>query len=219
MSQITVATVLRSHPWVNPRGKVSRFTAAHAEWLHKQIRQHWDGNLICLSDTQVPGVDVRPLKYSWPGWWAKAELFSADLQGDLLYLDIDTVVRGDLKPLAGVKNFTMLRDFYKPTGLGSGLMFLPESTRAELWGHWVKGPGKWMAECTTSAKWGDQGFITTVMGSKAQTWQGVMPGKVLSYKVHCRHRPPLKETSVVCFHGTPRPWQVGRSWVPPAPKS
>nr|WP_145924153.1 hypothetical protein [Halomonas elongata] len=40
----------------------------------------------------------QPLAHGWPGWWSKLELFRPH-GGDLLYLDLDTVVRGDLQPL------------------------------------------------------------------------------------------------------------------------
>lgn len=143
------------------------------------------------------------------------ELFRPEIEGDLLYIDLDTVVCGSLEPLAAVGKFTLLRDFYCHDRFGSGLMYLTEEIRAELWKAWTKRAPLWMRECTRTGHWGDQGFISHVVGSKADVWQGVLPGKAVSYKCDLKHREPDKDTSVVCFHGFPRPWQIKRKWIPP----
>ncbi|EFO2868674.1 hypothetical protein IH240_004512, partial [Escherichia coli] len=70
----------------------------HAQWLHRQIRGI---RSVCLTDAEhIEGVETAPLFYNWPGWWAKMELFNPDHpvigKEDLFYLDIDTVITGDL---------------------------------------------------------------------------------------------------------------------------
>ena len=179
---------------------------AHVQWLARQVP-----GLRCLSDVPVPGVDTLPLQYGWPGWWSKLELFRPDLAGDLLYLDLDTVVTGDLNPLEQVGTTTVLSDFYKPRLPASGLMFLAEADRAMVWQEWLRDPAGHMRRCRTREHWGDQGFLRDVL--PAQRWQDVLPGAVVSYKVHCQQTlPPAAQ--VVCFHGKPRPWSVRHNWIP-----
>lgn len=182
------------------------FTPAHVQWLARQVP-----GLTCLSDVEVPGVATLPLYYDWPGWWAKMELFRPDMRGDLLYLDLDTVVLGDLSVL-DVGATTVLRDFTRPHLMGSGLMYLVEMDRPLVWAKFVQDPGKHIAECVTQERWGDQGFLQGVL--VAQRWQDALPGRVVSYKEHCISRVP-SGARVVCFHGKPRPWEVKKAWIPP----
>ena len=215
MAEVTVATVLYSKRWSPPGRPPCDYTAQHAQWLHKQISQHWNGPAICLSDVDVPGVKTIPLIHHWPGWWSKMELMRPDIAGDILYLDLDTVVTGDLTMLASINTFTMLQDFYKKERFGSGLMYLPQSTRENIWARWCQQPVKWMQHYSVpGVRWGDQGFIQNEIEEKPQAWQTRLPGKVLSYKVHCKSRAPDVDARVVCFHGHPRPWEVQRSWIP-----
>lgn len=213
MSKVTVITVLRTQPFRTPHGRLSRFTSDHADWLHRQIAQHWQGDIACLSDRPVRGAKEIPLIRDWPGWWAKMELFRPDIKGDLLYMDLDTVIVGDLTPMASAGQFTMLRDFYRSGNLGSGLMYLPEADRAELWEAWNRQPEAEMGQHQTNQSLGDQGFIQSVRRKPVALWQDLLPGSVISYKVNQRRLPP-PGTRVVCFHGIPRPWQVFHPWVP-----
>ncbi|WP_348826653.1 hypothetical protein [Halomonas sp. RT37] len=181
----------------------------HVQWLARQVDM-----LQCLSDVPVPGVPHIPLQHDWPGWWAKLELFRPDLPGDLLYLDLDTVVLGDLGPLidaTGGKT-TMLSDFYKPDLPASGLMYIAQRDKAAVWNEWIRGPQHHMRRCRTPRRWGDQGFLASVL--RPQRWQDIAPGRVVSYKAHCRSGLPAT-ADVVCFHGTPRPWAAKADWIPP----
>lgn len=195
---LRVATVLRSG---------GEYTPTHVERLEAQIVT-WAPSLdlICLTDYAEAswlGNDIQ-LTRGYPGWWSKMELFRPDIEGDILYFDLDTTIVGPLDEFdRGV--VTLLRDFYRPGRLGSGLMFLPESARRAVWDKWIEKPEYYIA----NTRRGDQGFLETVWLDSALRWQDVLPGKVVSYKVDVRPAgasPP--GASVVCFHGKPRPWAV-----------
>lgn len=197
MAGVTRICVLRSG---------GEYKACHVQWLARQVP-----GLVCLSDVPVPGVDTLPLRHQWPGWWSKMELFSPELDGDLLFLDLDTVVLGDLAPLEAVTRSTMLADFYHPQRPASGLMYIEEADKDRVWREWMRAPATHMMRCRTPARWGDQGFLRGVL--PALRWQDVLPGAVISYKVHCRRGVP-PGARVVCFHGQPRPWAVRHNWIP-----
>lgn len=192
----TKVCVLRAGKEYQPR---------HAQWLAKQIP-----GLVCLSDVDVAGVETVPLEHDWPGWWSKLELFSGSIPGDLLFFDIDTVITGNLDDL-DVGETTMLSDFYKPHLPASGLMYIAEKDKAHVWREWMRSPVAHMQRCRTTQCWGDQGFLAGVLTPRR--WQDIVPGQVVSYKVHCRNGLP-PDASVVCFHGNPRPWAANQSWVP-----
>jgi hypothetical protein len=171
--------------------------------------------LVCLSDCVVPCERI-PLKYDWPGWWSKMELFRPDVPGSFLYIDLDTIPVGDMTAILSVTHLTMLRDFYHPERRASGVMYLPMFARRRVWDAWSSCPDEKMK---TYQMGGDQLFLASVLGDHAQTWQDVLPGQVVSYKEHvlCNRFPrgtDLKGTvpenaRLVCFHGKPRPRDVG----------
>lgn len=177
------------------------FQPWHVQWLAAQVP-----GLVCLSDQAVPGVPTLPLRTNWRGWWAKMEAFDVSLiAGDVLLMDLDTVV---LELPRTPQETTVLPDFYRPEWMGSGFMFLTEPDRVRCWERFNADPVRHMRECTTRARWGDQGFLRRVIGGAAR-WGD----EVRSYKVHCLEGVP-PGTKVVCFHGRPRPWDVRASWVP-----
>ena len=171
------------------------FRPEHAQRLARQVP-----GLVCLSDVPVPGVATRALQHGWPGWWSKMEAFAPELEGDVLLIDLDTLV---LRMPALPAVTTVLPDFYRPELMGSGFMYLTAADRARCWAEWIKDPGGHMRRCRTRQCWGDQGFLQPLIGAAAR-WGA----NVVSWKVHCKAGiPPGAE--VVCFHGRPRPWEIG----------
>ena len=193
------------------------FEPGHVETLARQIHSHLSGaKIICLADCEVACEPVS-LRHDWPGWWAKMELYAPWIEGDLLYVDLDTVITGDLADIAGRGKLTVLSDFYRPERMGSGLMYLPHDDRAAIWEAWIADPERHIAECTTPERWGDQGFLQDFWRERADRWQDVLPGQVVSYKVHVREPQTHRESGngsvpdnarVVAFHGKPRPWET-----------
>lgn len=163
-----------------------------------------------MSDVDVPGVPTIPLSHDWPGWWAKLELFRPDITDDLLFFDLDTVVFSVDGLNVGVT--TMLSDFYRPDRPASGLMYLKHSDKAAVWGAFIRDPDKNMAECSTPACWGDQGFISKHLNCKR--WQDLLPDTIYSYKKDIRGGRVPAGAKVVCFHGQPSPWKVKADWIP-----
>lgn len=137
---------------------------------------------------------------------AYERMFAPWIKGDFLFMDLDTSIVGDISDLLNCARSTVLRDFYQPSLIGSGLMFWKEEDRAQVWDAFIADPERHIKECTTRAKWGDQGFLQQ-FADKLQLWQD-NTSKVVSYKVHCQGGVP-HGASIVCFHGKPRPWNVG----------
>ncbi len=183
------------------------YDAEYVERLRDGVQANLSASFVCVSNVPVPCERIKS-EFNWPGWWSKMELFRPDIEGDMLYFDLDTVIVGDLKKIASVNNLTMLSDFFVPDRVASGMMFIPEAERAPIWREWVKDPEghikKW-------GGFGDQGFLGQFWGHAAR-WQDELPGKVLSYKAHILKGAPIDNASVVCFHGQPRPravnWKV-----------
>lgn len=207
-----VVTVLQTRALHALQHGSGEFTVAHVQALQKQVAR-WApfASFECFSDVDVPGVDCVKLAHNYPGWWAKMNLFAPSTKGDLLYMDLDTVIVGPLDDFENTTKLTMLRDFYRDgkkykEGLGSGLMFLPEAVRQQVWDDFIVNPQLAMM---MNRNGGDQKLLEMYWLNRAARWQDELPGQVVSYKVHCANGIP-PEARVICFHGKPRPWEVGQ---------
>lgn len=210
------------------------FTIKHAQWLHKQLKGY---DSVCLTDApKIEGVNTAPLLYDWPGWWAKLELFNPlhPVIGseDILYIDIDSVIVGDINPLTTMKKITLLNDFSQhgtSVAPATGIMFIPAPAKKNVWDEFMKNPEKEINAIRTPPYHGDQGFIGRIC-QDAERWQNILPRRIISYKANIAtpkmigFNPELYDgtsngklpdgVSIVCFHGSPRPWNTALPWVP-----
>jgi hypothetical protein len=196
---VIVACVLRSG---------GHYDVEYVERLYRDVRWHTPAaRFVCLSDVDVPCERI-PLIHDWPGWWAKIELFRPGLfHGPVLYLDLDSLVVGDVTPLFR-KRFTALADFYRPSsGIGSGVMAW-EGDMSHLYHTFRETPDIWQNHCTSRECWGDQGFIA--LHQQADKFQQLLPDLVQSVKL----RAPRAKARVLCFHGRPKPRDV--NWRAPS---
>lgn len=187
-----------------------QYTPLHARALTKQLTRFAPGvGVLCLTDEEVQGVECVPLAHGWPGWWAKMELFRPDLEDDFLYLDLDTVVLGEMREVLAVEELTMLRDFYHPERLGSGMMRLPKARRTHVWNRFILNPQAYMAK---HLHHGDQQFLqeTWANSDPVKLWQDAVPGHVVSWKVDCLRGIVPPGARIVCMHGLPKPWHVAK---------
>lgn len=190
---LTVACVLKASG-IYDASWVARLRDGVARHLKQPHR------FVCLSDVDVPCERI-PLVHGWPGWWSKIELFK--LEGPVLFFDLDTAIVGDLSDVASQADewrFTILRDFYRPHGLGSGVMaWCCDVSR--IYERFAGMSEYWMKEIGHR---GDQGFVEAVVNFDGiDRWQDVVPGQIVSYKVHCRDGIPVG-ARVVCLHGRPK---------------
>jgi len=192
---------------------VERLRAGVRRWLRRVPHR-----FVCLTDLPPAAVEadeVLPLLQGWPGWWSKLELFDGRLRGPVFYLDLDTIITGPLDDIVLGHRFTVLENFWSKARIGSGLMAWNVELRQIVDRFRVK-PGVTMRQFKTTERWGDQGFIYHNTPVQLDRWQGLHPGKVVSFKLHCRPAQRVPQgASVVCFHGKPRPWSMSateRAW-------
>lgn len=194
----TVACVLRSGG------------AYDIEWVYalkRGVNAHLpEHRFICLTDVPaIPTVWARPLRHSWPKWWAKLELFRPGLfDGPVLYMDLDTLVVGSLVDLASYRgDLAMMTGFYKdgtggrPYMQQSGVMaWTPGPATQRLWQQWMRAPNEHMDSHRGDGAWLDRHV-------QADRLMELYPGQIVSYKVHARDGVP-GGARLVCGHGVPR---------------
>lgn len=159
---------------------------------------------VAMTDMDLDNGSM-PLVRGWPGWWSKIEAFR--MGGKVIYIDLDTAIFGDLAPLADALNpgdFFMLKPFSRREKWASGIM------------AWDGDFGFIFKEMTVGKmaeyQW-DQRYILdrlTAHSVDILAIQGILPG-IYSYKWHCKDGVP-EGARVVCFHGKPKPHEVGRPY-------
>lgn len=195
------------------------YTLDHVALLRDQLKkQEPDAELVCVTDNvsvSIEGVKLlKAYNMDWPKWWAKMNLFDPEIEGDMLYCDLDTVIIGSLDDFWNAEGDIILRDFYRRHGLGSGLMRLTEERRYLVWQHWIADP--WYP-IRAYQMGGDQAYLE-VLGLDWKLWQDILPNAVASFKADIDPIADIPDgTKIVCFHGKPRPWEVKntfhREWI------
>lgn len=206
---LTIACVLKSGGDYDP-GYVANLCRQF--WKHHPDLEH---EFVCLTDwgqedgeetdalEELP-ITVLPLRRRYPGWWSKLEAFRVD--GPTIYLDLDTAILGPLDQLLDavqVKKcpFIALRPFKATEKWASGVMGWHGQIN---WLFYEFMPDRHMA-----LQW-DQRYLSFKLAEKSvpvMAVQDILPG-VYSYKHHCRPSIP-EDANLVCFHGKPRPRDVG----------
>ena len=165
-----VLAVLRSSPDFQPR---------HVQAMQRQLAK-WapDAEFECLSDVPVPGVKCTPLKYDWPDWWVKMELFRPDIRGDFLCTDLDNVFLGPLDDILAVDKYTNQR------GDSNALAYYPQDVCDLVWKEWIKDPARHMHDWDPRntpfiQQFGDGGYIKSLLTAE-QHWEELLPGQVVN---------------------------------------
>lgn len=189
--------------------------------LHAMVRRHMlehDFVFHCLTDdarSLAPEIFTHRLPVGLEGWWNKLVLFAPERfpsGSRIVYFDLDTVIVGSIDVLGYCESdFAALQDFYRPRGIGSGVMLWQAGAVDDFWTRWNA------EDCPTFAG-GDQAWIEIMAHRKwghhilpHRQLQNLYPGMFASYKADCGNGPG--RARVVCFHGQPKPHNCGASWV------
>ena len=203
---VTVLAVLKSGGIYTPEwvGKLHRGVARHLIQPHR---------FACISDVEVPCERIVP-DVDWPGWWLKIFMFKPGIiNGPTIYMDLDTVITGSLDELVDQPySFAMLRNFQDATMVGSGVMWFKEKAPEGVYERFLQDPKRIMdfyENAKHGSYMGDQAFLYDFLNREIETLHSPA---LRSYKVHCRNGLP-EGTSIVCFHGRPRPTEINPEWM------
>ena len=219
---VTVACVYKKGGDFN-----DQYVNALAESVKRHIKREY--RFVCLTDSdQDLGCETMPLIHALPGWWSKLEAFR--LISPTVLLDLDTILVGDITPIAdaaeNIDAVVMLSGF-RHKDWCSGVMawnrdlsFIikrfvslvdhsrnqffdrANALRARLGNKIYRGDQDWVCECLESKK-------MPIVAA-----QCIQKG-IVSFKNHVREDPEiLKKSSIVCFHGKPRPHElIKHKWI------
>lgn len=190
------------------------FTDEYVYRLREGVAKHCQAphRFVVLTNQRFEDFETVRLSRNVPGWWNKLDLFREGLfDGQVVYFDLDTMIVGDITGIATTpQDFAMLRDFYGKHRVNSGVMVW-DATRD--WGRLYREftPARIPEYSETQEKWGDQGWISDHLPVEPARLQDLFPGQIVSYKADVRRKTLPADARVVCFHGRPRPSQIGWS--------
>jgi len=209
----------------------------YVENLYNMLTRVLPGNIrfhvYTEHDRSVPPHMIKHILTEWPGiagpkksWWYKMQMFNPEHHaGNLLYLELDTVVVRDLSWISNLdtRYFWAIRDFrylQNPhhTGFNSSVMWWNVSHFSWIWEQFSKSDIKQV----TKNNPGDQDYITKVIDINQRRffedrmfesfrWQCLDGGYNFQRRQHKSPGSGVKiapDTSVVIFHGLPKPHQI-----------
>lgn len=166
-------------------------------------------DFVCITTHEVPKGVIRMKPPTMAeGWWQKVGLFSPELFGPstrVLYFDLDVIIIGSLDNLASSEDmFCMIENFGPNKGHAahnsSVMLWYPTPKTSEIF---TKFSPDVMKELH-----GDQCWIWRVMGDDIirdfERYQCVS----YKYEKHPQWQHRTNATSVVVFHGQPKPHQI-----------
>ncbi len=192
------------------------FTESYVYRLQNGVAQHCKAphRFVCLTNERLAGVETAPLLRGRAGWWNKLELFRKGLFDDhVTYFDLDTMIVDEITDIV-TRNSTFLglSDFSPKRSRQFASGFMAWDSRADFSCLDENFAQSDVATYSQSYdRWGDQAYISERVGAIELT-NDVFPRRFVSYKWHVRRQGFVPEgASVVCFHGKPRPADVGWS--------
>jgi hypothetical protein len=190
-------------------GKLARAVGRHLTVPHR---------FVCLSDRKHEGVEVIPLTEGWPGYWSKLEIFKpGQFGGPLMYLDLDTVISGNIDELATIPDPLVLSWDLMRGWVNSSFVL----TRVDLSCVWnaMKADPKAVIGKYDSGEGpyhGDQGLLQDVLAKERVPWrwvQSIKPHQVIWSAPGLRGNRPPNGTRIEMWYGNPKQPEVGGAWL------
>lgn len=205
-----------------------RYGPEYVTRLCRGIARHMPSEIpysfTCLTDQpeQYEGVlCVRP-PVGLQGWWAKLALFMHAWRSEhrVVYLDLDTVPIGPLRPLIAVsapfaicENFTRLAGHPTwPCKYGSCVMVLNPSYGGKLW-HDAKAITDDPEQFKRFERYGDQHLIEACDSDAVLLQRHLPAGFFVNYRHLPLHVNKPRDGSLIIFGGSHKPHNCATDWV------
>ena len=194
----------------------TRYGPEYVERLLRGVRRHStvDYRFVCLTDQKETwhGVENVPIPVGLPGWWSKMKLFDPGWRGDqrMVYLDLDTVVIGNLDPLLELKTrFGICRNLATipswPCKYSSCMIALEPGFGRVIYDAFMATRSMLMR---AYVRYGDQRAIEHI-DDGAAFLQDLLPQGFFSYYRDGFRR----DASLLIFGGRAKPHNTGDAWV------
>jgi len=210
-------------------GYVERLYRMVSQNLSYPIRFH----VFTESSRSVPNHMIKHCLTDWHGvegrkraWWYKMQMFDPKhVAGQLLYLDLDVVVTGNLDWITGLDRqfFWSIKDFrylWRPSwqGINSSMMYWDTTKFQDIWDNFRS---RDLASVMRQYA-GDQDFLSDLIDQKTRrfmdpdlvrSWRWQVKDGGMDMRTRSYNRPGAgavitPQCSVIVFHGNPKPHEV-----------
>lgn len=174
-----------------------------SEWVYR-IKRSLEKNstipfrFICMTNENLPGIETVKLNHP-QGWWAKMELCRPDIKGRVHYLDLDTLITGNVDFFLREEESLLFKDWLWEDQKESALFVLNEDERSIVWDFWSKDPRSHMFNF-----FGDGRVYNFCIGKSVGALQEKHPGRIFTWKktdMQSLH----SGCKILCFSGKPKP--------------
>ena len=192
----------------------SIYTVEYVDFLHEMVRKHCPipFSFVCITPHHdLPdGVIRMEPPHQQEGWWNKVGLFSPDLFGPsarVLYFDLDVVIINSLETILRSRDpFCMIENFGPNKGHAahnsSVMLWTPTEKTHRIFTSFSADVPKQLH--------GDQCWIWRVMLDDIRDFEADTCVS-FKYEKHPQWSHESPETSVVVFHGQPKPHNCGNA--------
>jgi hypothetical protein len=193
----------------------TKYGPEYVERLVRGVKRHSsvECRFVCLTDQQEtwPGVENHRVELS--GWWAKMAIFNPDWRGNdrLVYLDLDTVVIGNIDPLLVLETeFAICHSFTpahlkRPCKYSSCMIALAPNFGRRIYDEFMANQS---ALIGMYVRYGDQRVMEHIDDS-AKCLQDLLPPGFFSY-----YRDGFqKNASLLVFGAQAKPHNSRDAWV------
>jgi hypothetical protein len=211
MGQMLHFVCVQAHNYCE-RGK--EYTEKLYEMVGRNLAKGVEASFVCFTDDEEPyheGITKRPLHGKLKGWWNIPYVFKDghfDDDDQIVFMGLDTCIVGPLDDIITYKgDFALLRDIYHPDRWQNSVMMWRANTTNDIW-ELFENMG-----FPDDLPRGDQELIEIARkDKKPDILNDLFPGQFASFKVQASLGIPMG-TSIVYFHGHPRPHEVIGNWV------
>lgn len=162
---------------------------------------------ICLTDQVLEDVETLILRPGLEGWWNKMQLFDGRVKGRIVYLDLDTLITGNIDwlmnydgPFAGIEDLGSVNSHQQHLKgkFQSGVVAWDSKDADWIWNDFNFRKG-----LATSAFRGDGEYLESIVPTHRRVLlQRRYPQQIKSYKYDV-YPNNIGGSSIVCFHGRP----------------
>jgi hypothetical protein len=173
---------------------------------------------VCLSDdpAAIDGVEKIPLQNGWRGYWSKVEIYRPGLfSGPVLYLDLDTVICGDLGDIAACPDPVIATWDLQRGWINSSLLRWSVDLSC-VYQVMLADPAAVMKKYDNGTLYGDQGLLQDTLTANRIAWRWAQEAcreQILWIAPPLRGTPPPANTRVALFYGAPKLHEISSPWL------
>ena len=224
LADITIVVALFDGRQTSVPHSVGIYDESWVEKLYRGIERNYSGtfDFVCITDKNYKFKEnIRSVRFSRSvdqyGWMSLMEWYHPDIcTGKRVTMGLDTIITGSLDDIfdwEGDAAVAVCQDPYHPNEICNAMTLATPIFCEEIWNYWLDNENQIINECRLLGAPSEMVLLRKLYSASPRL-DTIFKGKILSYKVHIRdHWERVKDTSIIYFHGVPKPHQVNERWI------